>query len=83
MSILVIAEHDNSELKPATLNVVTAALKLDATVDVLVVGNNCQGIADQAAKVSGVSKVICASSESYLHQLAENVAPLIVELAPG
>lgn len=83
MSILVIAEHDNSELKPATLSVVTAALKLDATVDVLVVGNNCQAIADQAAKVSGVSKVLCASSESYLHQLAENVAPLIAELAPG
>ena len=81
MSILVIAEHDNAELKPATLNVLSAAQQIDANIDVLVVGDACQAVAEQAAKAAGVTKVLCASSSSYGHQLAENTAPLIAELA--
>ena len=81
MSILVIAEHDNSVLKSATLNTVTAATKLGSDVVVLVAGHHCSEVAAEAAKISGVSKVLCADAASYAHQLAENLAPLIVELA--
>ena len=83
MSVLVIAEHDNAALRPATLNTVTAAAQLGGDVHVLVVGSNCSGAADAAAKVAGVSKVLVADDPAYAHRLAENVAPLIVKLAAG
>jgi len=83
MSILVIAEHDNESIKAATLNTVTAAQAIGADVHVLVAGAGCQGAANSAAEISGVSKVICADAEAYAHQLPENVAPLLVELAKG
>jgi len=81
MSILVLAEHDNKDLKPATLNTVTAAIKLDGDVHVLVAGNGCAGVADAAAKVAGVSKVLLADDASLEHGLAENLAPVIVGVA--
>jgi len=81
MSVLVIAEHDNVNLKPGTLNTISAAAKIDSDIVVLVVGEACQAVAEQAAKVSGVSKVILADNSAYTHQLAENVAPLVAELA--
>lgn len=81
MSVLVIAEHDNSELKGATLNTVTAASKIDADVHVLVAGENSEAVAKQAASTTGVSKVLHADNAAYAHQLAENIAPLVVELA--
>lgn len=80
MSILVIAEHDNSELKSATLNTVTAASEIGGEIHILVAGSGCQSVADAAAKVSGVEKVIVADSACYDHQLPESVAPLVVEL---
>ncbi|ETN92339.1 Electron transfer flavoprotein large subunit [Gammaproteobacteria bacterium MOLA455] len=80
MSILVIAEHDNSSLKPATLNSVTAAQAIGGDIDILVIGSDCQGAAEQAAKVAGISKVLVADNGAYSHQLAENVAPLIAEV---
>lgn len=80
MSILVIAEHDNSSLKPATLNSVTAAQAIGGDIDILVIGSDCQGAADQAAQVAGISKVLVADNAAYGHQLAENVAPLIAEV---
>jgi len=80
MSVLVIAEHDNSVLKPATLNTVTAALEL-GDVTVLVAGHNCQSVASQAATVQGVVNVLLADNELYGHSLAENLATLIVGLA--
>lgn len=83
MSVLVIAEHDNAKLKAATLNVVAAAQEIDQSVDILVVGDDCSAVAEQAAHVNGVSKVLCASSAVYGHQLAENVSPLIAEVAKG
>jgi len=80
MSILVIAEHDNSELKPATYNTVTAATEIGGDIEVLVAGTGCQAAADAAAKISGVSKVIIADNDCYAHQLPESLAPLIAEL---
>ena len=83
MSILIIAEHDNSSLKPATLNSVTAAQEIGGDIDILVAGSNCQGAADQAAQVSGVSRVLVADDAAYDNSLAENVAPLIAEVGQG
>ena len=80
MSILVVAEHDNRELKPVTFNVLAAAQAIGGDIDVLVAGANCAAVAEQAAAASGVAKVLCADAPAYEHQLAENMAPLIVEL---
>nr|WP_315263918.1 FAD-binding protein [Moraxella osloensis] len=80
MAILVYAEHDNKELKKATLNTVTAASKIGGDIVVLVAGLGCEAVAEQAAKVAGVSKVLCASNAAFEHQLAENVAKLVVSL---
>jgi electron transfer flavoprotein alpha subunit len=80
MSTLVIAEHDNSSLKVATLNAVAAAQAMGADIDILVAGADCGGAADEAAKVGGVGKVLVADSAAYAHQLAENVSLLIAEV---
>ncbi|SUD91397.1 electron transfer flavoprotein subunit alpha/FixB family protein [Psychrobacter phenylpyruvicus] len=81
MAILVYAEHDNAELKKATLNTVTAATQMGGDVHVLVAGSGCKPVAEQAAKVAGVSKVICVDSPAYEYQLAENVSLLVKDLA--
>lgn len=81
MSVLIIAEHDNKSLKPATLNTVTAATQIDADVHVLVVGFECQTVVEQASQVAGVTKILVADNAAYEHQLAENVSKLVVEVA--
>ncbi|PNK60142.1 electron transfer flavoprotein subunit alpha/FixB family protein [Psychrobacter sp. FDAARGOS_221] len=81
MAILVYAEHDNAELKKATLNTVTAASQMGGDVHILVAGSGCQPVAEQAAKVAGVSKVICVDDAAYEYQLAENVSLLVKDLA--
>lgn len=81
MSILVYAEHDCTNLKPATLSVVTAAQAIGSDVHLLVAGHNCGAAADNAAKVAGVSKVLLADNEAYAHELAENIAQLMFNLA--
>ncbi|THG85864.1 electron transfer flavoprotein subunit alpha/FixB family protein [Pseudomonas sp. A-1] len=83
MAILVIAEHNNSALAAATLNTVAAALQIGGDVHVLVAGAGCGAVAEAAAKVAGVAKVLLADDAAYAHQLPENLAPLIVELARG
>ncbi|UCH72980.1 MAG: FAD-binding protein [Rhodospirillales bacterium] len=83
MSILVIAEHDNSELKPATLNTVTAAKALGGEIHLLVAGEGCGAVAEAAAKIDGVAKILVADAPEYAHRLAENVAALLVGLADG
>jgi electron transfer flavoprotein alpha subunit len=83
MSILVLAEHDNSALKSASFNTVTAAGEIGDEVHVLVAGAECAAVAEEAAKIPGVAKVLLAEAPHYAHDLAENVAPLIVKLAPG
>ncbi|MCC6074316.1 electron transfer flavoprotein subunit alpha/FixB family protein [Pseudomonas sp. GCM10022188] len=81
MAILVIAEHNNSALAAATLNTVAAASQIGGDVHVLVAGSNCAAVAEAAAKVAGVAKVLVADNAAFAHQLPENIAPLIVELA--
>lgn len=83
MSILVVAEHDNASIKGATLNAVAAAQAIGGDITVLVAGANCGDAANAAASIAGVSKVLCADNAAYAHQLAENVAPLVAELAAG
>lgn len=81
MAILVIAEHDNQQLKPATLNTVNAASQLNQPISILVIGSDCQAVAEQASAVSGVDTILVADNAAYQHQLAENTAKLIAELA--
>ena len=81
MASLVLAEHNNEEFNIATLNVVTAAAELGGDVDILVAGSGCGAVADAAAKVAGVRKVLVADDAAYANALAENVAPLLVSLA--
>ena len=83
MTTLVIAEHDNAELKPVTLNVVQAAAEVGGDIEILVAGADCQTVAEAAAKIAGVSKVLLADNEIYGHQLAENMSLLVTELAPS
>lgn len=83
MATLVIAEHSNTELKPATLHAVTAAQQLGADVHVLVAGAGCSAAAASAARIAGVSKVLVADSAAYATQLAENMSALIAEVASG
>ena len=83
MASLVIAEHDNAGIKPATLNTVIAAVAIRGDVHVLVCGQNAQSAADAAAKVAGVSKVILADGPSPANGLAENVAAQVLALAPA
>ena len=83
MSVLVLAEHDNSVLKDATLAAVTAASQLGGDVHLLVAGHGAQSVADAAAKVSGVTKVLLADDATLAQALPENLAPLIVGLMAG
>ena len=81
MAVLVYAEHDNNELKSATLAAVAAASQVSDDVHILVAGFGAQGVAQAASQVSGVSKVVLADKEVFAHQLAENVAPLVATIA--
>ncbi|HCI4030087.1 TPA: electron transfer flavoprotein subunit alpha/FixB family protein, partial [Pseudomonas aeruginosa] len=83
MTILVIAEHDNKAVAPATLNTVAAAAQIGGDVHVLVAGQGVGAVAEAAAKIAGVAKVLVADNAAYAHQLPENVAPLVAELGAG
>ena len=83
MTILVIAEHDGKTLAPATLNTVAAAAKIGGDINVLVAGQGIGAVAEAAANIAGVAKVLVADNAAYAHQLPENVAPLVAELAAG
>ena len=83
MSVLVLAEHNNTELNPATLNTITAASQIGGEISVLVAGSNCAGVAEAAAKVAGVSKVLLADSAEYANGIAENIVPLILSIVDG
>ena len=81
MAVLVIAEHDNKSLKPATLNTIGAAKKLGGEIHVLVTGSGCGMVAEAAGKCEGVSKVLKADNAGLEHQLAESAAPVIAAQA--
>ena len=81
MATLLIAEHDNKALKDATNKALTAAKAIGGDVHVLVAGKDCKAVADAAAKLDGVKKVLLADAPAYEHRLAEPTAALIVSLA--
>ena len=83
MSVLVVGEHDNAELKPATLNTVGAAAEIAGgdPIHMLIAGKGCAAVVEAAAAVAGIAKVLVAEADEYEHQLAENVAPLVAQLA--
>ena len=83
MSILVIAEHDNSELKVATLNAVAAGMEIGGDIDILIAGSGCDSVADAASQIPGINQILLANKESYKNALAENIGNLVVELADG
>jgi electron transfer flavoprotein alpha subunit len=80
---LVVAEHDNAGIRPATLNTVTAAAQMGGAVHVLIAGSGSAGAAAAAAAIGGVAKVLHAEAEMFAHGLAENVAAQVLALAPG
>jgi electron transfer flavoprotein alpha subunit len=81
MSILLIAEHNNLNLKVFTLNAITAASKISSDINVLVAGSKCENVAKEVAAISLVKKVLYCDSPNYENFLAENIAPLIVKLS--
>ena len=81
MSSLVLAEHDNAALKPATLAAITAAQQIGGDIHILVAGKGCGAVAEAAAKIAGVAKVRVADADQYATALAEPLAALIVSLA--
>jgi electron transfer flavoprotein alpha subunit len=81
MPVLLVAEHDNKSLKDATTKALTAAKQISADVHILVAGHDCRPVADAAAKLDGVKKVLLADAPVYEHMLAEPTAALIVSLA--
>jgi electron transfer flavoprotein alpha subunit len=83
MATLLVAEHDNKVLKDSTNKAITAAKALGGDVHVLVAGKDCKSVADSAAKLDGVKKVLLADAAAYEHILAEPLAALIVSLASG
>ena len=83
MSILVVAEHDNSELKVATLNAVAAGMEMGGDIDILIAGLDCDAVADAASQIPGINRVLLANKECYKNGLAENIGNLVVELADG
>lgn len=80
MTILVIADHDNESIGQATLVTIAAAKEIGGDIEILVAGGNCAAAGEAAAKIAGVSKVLVADNEVYAHQLAENIADLVVEI---
>ena len=87
MAVLVVADHDNRALRPATLNTLAAADAIakvgGGDVHVLVAGKDCRAVAEASAQIAGVAKVLLADDAGYEHGLAENLAPLIVGIAPN
>lgn len=81
MTNLVIVEHDNNEVSLATLNAITAAQQIGGDIDLLIAGENCQSVADSAAQIAGVAKVMVADNAMFGHHMAENLALLVVDIA--
>ena len=83
MSVLVLVEHDNREVKASTLNTVTAAMQLGEDVHALVIGLGCGEVADKSAQICGIRKVLVADHADFEYGLVENVAPVVADVAPG
>ena len=83
MAVLILAQHDNQSLDPATLHAVTAASQLPGPCHMLVAGQDCAAAADAAAKVQGIEKVLRVEHAAYANPVAEDLAPLLVAMADG
>ena len=83
MSTLILVEHEDGEIRPATLNVVTAATQIGGDVHLLVAGSDIAGVAEKASAIAGVAKVLVADDAAYTHELAENLSALVVKHAEG
>lgn len=83
MANLVVAEHDNQSLSPASLNAVAAAAQIGGPIHLLVAGKGCGDVAQQASAVAGIEKVLHADSDVLEHQLAEGLAPIIAKMSDG
>jgi electron transfer flavoprotein alpha subunit len=83
MSILILADHDSGQLAAATLNTVTAATEIGGDIDILVAGDASGDVAQAAAAINGVSRVLTADADLFAHGIAENIAPLVQSLASG
>ena len=83
MSTLVVAEHDNGAISPATLSAVAAAQVLGGDIDMLVAGQDCGAAAESATSIAGIRKVLCADNAAYANQLAENMGLLVADLGGG
>ena len=83
MSILVIAEHDNNNLKGATLNTVSAATRLTGEVNLLVIGFNIDNVVEESQSLDGVNKVIKCDAETYANSVAEDLSDIIEDLSGG
>ncbi|MEM7192062.1 MAG: electron transfer flavoprotein subunit alpha/FixB family protein, partial [Pseudomonadota bacterium] len=80
MAVLLLAEHDNQTLAPATAKALSAAKEFGADVDILVAGEGCSAVADEAAKLDGVRKVLLAEAPQLAHRLAEDMTATILPL---
>ena len=83
MAVLILAQHDNQSLDPATLHAVTAASQLPGPCHMLVAGQDCGAVAEAAAKVQGIEKVLRVEHEAYANPVAEDLTPLLVSMADG
>jgi electron transfer flavoprotein alpha subunit len=83
MSVLIIADHDNANIKSATLNAITAAKQLGDDLHLLVAGSGCKSVAEQAAQIDGINKVLLCDDAAYEHAMPENISKLVVGLADG
>ena len=81
MYCLVIAEHDQTQLKPSTLHTIAAAKEIANEIDIIIIGHQCQHFAEDLSQIEGIKQVLIADATVYQHALAENVAALIVDIA--
>ena len=81
MTSLILAEHDNKEVKTPTLNTIEAAKKFEEDIHVIIIGNNCKPAAEHASKIEGVSEVLVIDDNKFSNQLAEDITPIIVNLS--
>ena len=81
MSVLVLIEHDNQNIKTSSLNTITAAKKINKSVHAIVLGENCLKVADQVSKCEGIEEVFIADNSIFKNHVAENISPIILELS--
>jgi electron transfer flavoprotein alpha subunit len=81
MSVLVLAEHDNIEIKSSSLNTIGAASQIDQDIDVLLIGSSCEDLANKIVNIQNVKKVIVVDGPQYQNPIAENIAPIIISLS--